>query len=154
VNTEYLRLRLRQTTVDKFIFRVKVGYLYTEAGVWVAYDKATGTARVGLSDFRQQSSGDAAFVELPEVGATISAGEELVSVETIKVDLAVPAPLTGTVVAVNTALADAPELINQEPYAAGWLVELAPAVWPAPGLLDAATYLAVMTRQAEEEAAR
>ena len=63
-----------------------------------------------------------------------------------------PAPFDGEVIAVNEALADAPELINQDPYGAGWLVELKPATWPAPGLLDAEAYLAVMTAQAEEAA--
>ena len=109
-------------------------------------------ARVGLTDFRQQASGDVAFVDLPAVGDTVAAGGDLANIETIKVDLVVPAPLDGTVVAVNEALGDAPELINQQPYGDGWLVELTPAAWPAPGLLDAAAYLAVMQAQAEAEA--
>jgi glycine cleavage system H protein len=147
VSGEYL-----ETTVDKFIFRVKVGYLYSEAGVWVDYDAARNVARLGLTDFRQQSSGDAAFVDLPETDRAVAAGDDLVNVETIKVDLVVPAPLDGVVVAVNAALAGAPELINQQPYAGGWLVEVKPAAWPAPGLLDAAAYLAAMRAQAEAEA--
>ena len=88
----------------------------------------------------------------PRSGTRLAAGDDLANIETIKVDLAVPAPSAGEVVAVNEALADAPELINQDPYGAGWLVELKPAVWPAPGLLDAEAYLAVMTAQAEEAA--
>jgi glycine cleavage system H protein len=149
VSSEYL-----ETTVDKFIFRVKVGYLYSEAGVWAAHDQARGTARVGLSDFRQQASGDVAFVELPEVGSQVEAGSDLVSIETIKVDLTVPAPFGGAVVAVNKGLDETPELINQAPYGDGWLVELKPAVWPVEGLLDASAYLAVMQAQAEAEAAQ
>ncbi|MCX6028833.1 MAG: glycine cleavage system protein H [Chloroflexi bacterium] len=141
-----------ETTVDKFIFRVRVGYLYAEAGVWVAWDVAAGTARVGLTDFRQQTSGDVVFVDLPQAGAELGGGQDLVNIETIKVDLAVPAPFSGTVVAANSALADRPELINQDPYGAGWLVELRPATWPVPGLLDASAYLDVMTRQAQAEA--
>jgi glycine cleavage system H protein len=140
----------QQITVEKFIFRVREGYLYTEAGVWAAWDAATGTARAGLSDFRQQSSGDVAFVELPAVGQGIQAGDELATVETVKVDLAVAAPFDAEVTAVNEALVDAPELINQDPYGAGWLVELRPATWPATGLMDARAYLKVMTAQAEE----
>jgi glycine cleavage system H protein len=139
-----------QVTVGKFIFRVRDGYLYTEAGVWVSVDVATGMARAGLSDFRQQSSGDVAFVELPVVGQVVQSGEELVNVETVKVDLAVPAPFDAMVVATNDALAGSPELINQDPYGEGWLVELKPAAWPVAGLLDAGAYLAVMTAQAEE----
>jgi glycine cleavage system H protein len=137
-------------TVGKFIFRVQEGYLYTEAGVWVAWDGDTRLARIGLSDFRQQSSGDVAFVELPAPGQAVRSGEDLANVETVKVDLAVPAPFDATVAATNEALPDAPELINQEPYGAGWLVDLLPAAWPVTGLLDAATYLALMTAQAEE----
>ncbi len=147
MSTEYL-----ETTVDKFIFRVKIGYRYSEAGIWVAYDDAHDIARVGLSDFRQQASGDVAFVELPEPGVRVAGGSDLASIETIKVDLALPAPIGGEVVAVNEAMADAPELINQDPYGDGWLVELKPDHWPVEGLLDAAAYLAVMRAQAEAEA--
>lgn len=147
MSSEYL-----ETTVDKFIFRVKIGYLYSEAGVWVSYDPASNSARVGLSDFRQQASGDVAFVELPEVGSRVAAGSDLASVETIKVDLTVPAPFAGEVVAVNEALDETPELINQDPYGAGWLVQLRPDRWPVEGLLDAPAYLTVMRAQAEAEA--
>jgi glycine cleavage system H protein len=139
-----------QVTVGKFIFRVPEACLFTEAGLWVSRDAGTGLARIGLSDFRQQSSGDVAFVELPAVGKAVKSGEELASVETVKVDLEVPAPFDAAVVATNAALADAPELINQDPYGAGWLVELKPAAWPAAGLLHAQAYLEVMTAQAEE----
>jgi len=143
-----------ETTVDKFIFRVKVGCLYSETGVWVNMDGASGVARLGLSDYTQQSSGDVAFVSLPEPGQAVVAGKELATVETIKVDLEVQAPFDGEVVAGNEALEDAPELINQDPYGRGWLVEVRPAQWPIAGLLDAAQYLAVMTAQAEAEAAK
>jgi len=149
VSIEYL-----ETTVDKFIFRVKVGYLYSEAGVWVDYNAAHKTARLGLTDFRQQASGDVAFVDLPAVGTQVATGGDLANIETIKVDLAVPAPFSGEVVAFNDALGDAPELINQEPFGAGWLVELKPERWPAEGLLDAPAYLAVMQAQAEAEASQ
>ncbi len=143
-----------ETTVDKFIFRVKVGNLYSESGVWVELAQASGVARLGLSDYTQQASGDVAFVSLPEAGQAVRTGKELATVETIKVDLEVQAPFDGEVVAVNDALQDAPELINQDPYGRGWLVEVRPAQWPVAGLLDAAQYLAVMTAQAEAEAAQ
>jgi glycine cleavage system H protein len=140
----------RQVTVGKFVFRVKVGYLYTDEGLWLAPQASAGTVRVGLSDYRQQSSGDAAFVELPAVGQVLRSGDDLASVETVKVDLTVTAPFAAEVIAVNALLADTPELINQDSYGAGWLVELKPAAWPASGLLAADAYLAVMTAQAEE----
>jgi len=141
-----------ETTVDKFIFRVKVGYLYSEAGAWVTYDADRNVARVGLTDFRQQASGDIAFVDLPPVGTRVAAEGDLANIETIKVDLTVPSPLAGEVVALNDALAEEPELINQQPYAAGWLLEIEPAEWPVSGLLDAPAYLVVMQAQAEAEA--
>jgi glycine cleavage system H protein len=143
-----------ETTVDKFIFRVKVGYLYNDRGVWAAMDEAAGTARLGLTDYAQQSSGDVAFVSLPEPGRLVQAGQELATVETIKVDLEVQAPFAGEVTAVNDALEDAPELINQDPYGRGWLAVVRPAEWPVAGLLDAAQYLTIMAEQAEAEAAQ
>lgn len=148
MKAEYLTV-----TVGKFIFRVKVGYFYTEAGVWLASNEVTGAVRAGLTDYRQQTSGDVVFVELPEPGSHIAAGDDLAAIETIKVDLALPSPLDATVAAVNPALGSTPEMINQDPYAAGWLVDLKPDTWPAPGLLDAGGYLALMTAQAQAEAA-
>ena len=129
------------------------GYLYSEAGVWAATDETQQIVRLGLSDYRQQSSGDVAFFNAPATGRRVSQGDELASIETVKVDLEVPSPLTGEIVAANEALEDTPELINQDPYGRGWLVELRPDQWPPAGLLDAAQYLAVMTAQAEAEAA-
>lgn len=143
-----------QTMVDKFILRVKVGYLYTESGAWVAMDAGTGIARVGLSDFRQMSGGDAAFVELPAVGARLAAGQDMAHIETVKADIVLPAPLDGVVVAVNEALGEQAELVNQSPYADGWLLDMKPAQWPAAGLLDAPAYLALMTEQARKEVAK
>jgi glycine cleavage system H protein len=91
---------------------VPTGYLYSEAGVWVACQPENGTARIGLTDYRQQSSGDVAFVSFPETGTSVPTGEELAGIETIKVDLQVPAPFDGVVAGVNAALGDTPELIS------------------------------------------
>lgn len=148
MTTDYL-----QTTVGKFIFRVKTGYLYTDAGVWLAPDEASRVVRVGLTDFMQQSSGDIAFAELTAAGTRVEAGGELAAIETVKVDVGISSPCAGVVAVVNAALAGSPELINEDPYGAGWLVDFQPDAWPVPGLLDAQAYLAVMTRQAEEAAA-
>ena len=145
--------QLLEARVDKFIFRVMPGYLYSEAGVWAATDETQQIVRLGLSDYRQQSSGDVAFFNAPATGRRVSQGDELASIETVKVDLEVPSPLTGEIVAANEALEDTPELINQDPYGRGWLLELRPDQWPPTGLLDAAQYLTVMTAQAEAEAA-
>ena len=91
------------------------GYLYSEAGVWAATDETQQIVRLGLSDYRQQSSGDVAFFNAPATGRRVSQGDELASIETVKVDLEVPSPLTGEIVAANEALEDTPELINQDP---------------------------------------
>lgn len=140
----------RQITVGKFIFRVASDNRYTEDGVWVFEGGGDGLFRLGLSDFRQQSSGDVAFVELPAVGQVMKAGETVADVETIKVDLEVTLPFDATVVAINETLSETPELINQDPYGAGWLMEVRPETLPAPGLMDADSYLAIMVTQAEE----
>lgn len=137
-----------ETTVDKFIFRVKVGYLYSPFGVWMAFDEANRVARLGLTDYAQQSSGDVAFVGLPEPGRLVQAGAELATVETIKVDLEMQAPFDGEVIAANHALEEAPELINQDPYGAGWIMRIRPddkAQFAA--LLDATAYEAALAAE-------
>lgn len=139
-----------EVRVDKFVFRVKPGLRYAHDGIWLDLDETEGLIRIGLTDYRQQSSGDAVFVNLPAAGQVVEQGDDLANIETIKVDLAVPAPFGGEIVATNGALADAPELVNQDPYGAGWLVDLRPDAWPVAGLLDADAYLAVMSMQAEE----
>jgi glycine cleavage system H protein len=143
-----------ETTVDKFVFRVKVGYYYHDAGIWAAWDADRGVVRLGLSDYTQQTGGDVAFIRLPEPGKVVQTGEELATVETVKVDLEIPAPFDGQIVAVNEALQETPELINQDPYGRGWLVEMRPTQWPVPNLLDAAQYLRIMTAQAQAEVNR
>ncbi len=141
-----------QTTIGKFIFRVKTGCWYTGSGLWLAQTGDAGPVRIGLTDFMQQSSGDIAFVELPQAGKRVEAGGDLANIETVKVDVGLAAPCGGLIVAANESLIDAPELINQDPYGAGWLVELQPDKWPVSDLLDPAAYLAVMTAQAEAAA--
>ncbi len=142
----------RELFIDKFTFRVKSGLWYNRAGIWVAIERSTGTARVGLSDFRQQSSGDIAFVEMLSSGSAVVQGGEIGSLETVKIDLEVPSPVTGSILRVNPALDDAPELINQDPYGAGWLVEVQLANWERDraNLLDAAAYFEVMRAEAGE----
>ncbi len=114
--------------------------LYTAGGLWLARNAATGAIRVGLSDVVQRAAGPVLYVELPERGMSIDAGDELANIETAEADLSLTFPVGGTIVALNTALAQAPELINQEPYEAGWLVDLHPDEWPIAGLLDERAY--------------
>jgi len=139
-----------EATVDKFVFRVARDCRYSDADVWAK--REGNRVRVGLTDFLQQKSGDVAFVNLKEVGTVLAANDELAAIETVKVDLVVPAPLAGKIVAVNNALADHPELVNSDPYGVGWLVEVVPTN-PADydALLDAETYLPQMQARAELE---
>lgn len=139
-----------ETTVDKFVFTVARERRYTNADVWAL--RAGDRVRVGITDFNQQKSGDVGFVTPKPIGTVVAAQDEMVAIETIKVDFIVPAPIAGTIVAVNEALQDQPELVNRDPYGEGWMLELAPAN-PADydALLDAASYLQDMTVRAELE---
>jgi glycine cleavage system H protein len=140
-----------ELTVDKFTFRVPKDLYYTDVGVWVRLEGEV--ARLGLSDFAQQRSGDMAFAEVKPVGTALEPGDEFAAIETIKVDIALSSPVSGTLVEVNPALQDAPEKINQDPYGAGWLARVELAAWEADKaqLLDADAYYALIKKQAEEE---
>ena len=112
---------------------------YTDEHEWA---RITGDiARIGVSDYAQDQLGDIVFVELPAVGDTIAKGEVFGTLESVKAVSELYLPLSGEVVAVNTALADAPELINQDPYAA-WIIEVRPTdAGEYDQLLTAAAYL-------------
>jgi glycine cleavage system H protein len=113
---------------------------YTEEHEWVA-TKAATTVRVGITDYAQQQLGDVVFVELPEVGTSVSAGDPVGEVESTKSVSEIFAPVDGEVSAVNSALDGQPELINSDPYGEGWIVELTVAGTEAVDeLLDAAAY--------------
>ena len=105
---------------------------------------ADGLVEMGISDHAQQALGDLVFVEVPAVGRTLQQGEACAVVESVKAASDVYAPVAGTVVAVNEALAQSPELINQDPYAGGWILrlKLSPQL-TAPDLLDAEAYAAL-----------
>ena len=140
-----------ETTVDKFIFKVATDRLYNSEGVWA---QAEGhLVRIGLSDFLQQRSGDIAFAEIKPAGTMVAAGDEVASIETIKVNVMLGSPVSGKVIEVNPAMETAPEAINQDPYGAGWLVVIAVSDWETDRarLLDATAYFEVVKREAEEE---
>ena len=102
-----------------------------------------GTVRVGISDFAQDALGDIVFVEVPEVGTTFEAGDAFGEVESTKSVSEVYAPISGEVVATNDVIEATPELINSDPYGAGWLIDLRPADGAAvKALMDAASYSA------------
>lgn len=116
---------------------------YTEEHEWIA-TKEAGTVRVGVTDYAQQQLGDVVFVELPEAGRRVEAGDAIGEVESTKSVSEIFAPLSGEVTAVNSALDDSPELINSAPYGDGWIVELKVDDADAVGkLLDAAAYQAL-----------
>ncbi len=114
-----------QEVVDKFIFKVRRGILYTEDDVWIRIGKRE--ARFGVTDFLQRRSGDVTFVELPEKGSTVKRGDEISSFETIKAVVAIASPFDGVITEINRALDDKPELINEDPYGEGWVALICPS---------------------------
>lgn len=97
---------------------------YTDDHEWARITGAT--VRIGVSDYAQDQLGDIVFVELPAVGDRFGKGDEFGTLESVKAVSELFMPMSGTVVAINTALTDAPELINQDPYAA-WIIEIKPS---------------------------
>jgi glycine cleavage system H protein len=114
---------------------------YTAEHEWV---RVLGEeATVGITDFAQDSLGDVVYVALPQVGAAVEAAQSIAEVESTKSVSEIYAPLAGTVVAVNTDLADRPELLNEDPYGEGWIFRMTLTGDPA-RLLDAAGYRALV----------
>ncbi|QXD16455.1 glycine cleavage system protein GcvH [Rhodocaloribacter litoris] len=97
---------------------------YSKDHEWLRVNADGKTARVGITDFAQQELGDIVYVELPAPGDTFEAGEEFGTVEAVKTVSELYMPVSGTVVAVNEALADAPEHVNEDPYGKGWMIEI------------------------------
>lgn len=113
---------------------------YTAEHEWVATGE-DGRARVGITHYAQDALGDIVFLDLPEVGAEVNAGDPVGEVESTKSVSEIYAPIAGTVVAVNQAVSESPEVINSDPYGQGWLFEIAPSDPDATaGLLDATGY--------------
>jgi glycine cleavage system H protein len=141
-----------ETTVDKFTFKVATDRYYSSEGVWAMPQGSR--VRIGLSDFLQQRSGDVAFAEVKPARTAVGFGEEVAVIETIKVNVSLGAPVGGVVIETNPSLVASPEIINQDPYGAGWLVELNATDWETDRvrLLDAEAYFSLMKGQAEEEA--
>ena len=115
---------------------------YTAEHEWVRTPgESAGAVRIGITDFAQDALGDIVYVQLPEIGESVAAGESCGELESTKSVSDIYAPVTGEVVARNEALEATPELVNNDPYQAGWLFEVVPADASAvDGLLDAAAY--------------
>jgi glycine cleavage system H protein len=136
-------------TLDKFTFRVAADRFYSADGVWAKVEGAY--ILVGVSDFFQQHHGDVAFAEVAPAGTAVVAGEPFATIETIKVDIDLPCPLSGAIVEVNEALDFEAEIINQDPYGQGWLASIEATDWPADQgkLLDPQAYFEHMKAEAE-----
>jgi glycine cleavage system H protein len=122
---------------------------YTAEHEWVRRS-GDDTVRVGITDFAQSALGDVVFVQLPDVGAELTAGESFGEVESTKSVSDLYAPLSGKVSAVNTDLEGSPQLVNSDPYGAGWLLDVqvsdvAAAESAISSLLDAEAYRATLT---------
>lgn len=115
---------------------------YTKDHEWVRAVGDQGNVQVGITDFAQDALGDVVFVSLPAVGTTVAAGDVLGEIESTKSVSELYAPLNGAISAVNEALNDAPELVNNDPYTAGWIVEISSASGHE-DLLDASAYRAL-----------
>ena len=114
---------------------------YTAEHEWVRPQGET--VRAGITDYAQEQLGDVVYVSLPEVGATVAAGDACGEVESTKSVSDIYAPVSGTVTDRNAELDQHPDLVNTDPYGAGWLFEISPTNADAvEGLLDAATYRA------------
>ena len=114
---------------------------YSREHEWVRVDGST--ARIGITDFAQESLGDVVFVQLPEVGLEVVAGASASEIESTKSVSDVYVPVSGSVHAVNDALTDTPELVNSDPYGEGWILEVALAdSSELDALLDAEAYRA------------
>jgi glycine cleavage system H protein len=124
--------------------RVPGDLLYTSDHEWARSEK-DGAVRIGITDFAQDSLGPVVFVQLPEVGSTVEMHGTLGEVESTKSVSEIYAPVGGVVTEVNTDLADRPELLNDDPYGAGWLCVITPAD-PAEleRLLDPNAYEAIL----------
>jgi glycine cleavage system H protein len=118
---------------------------YTDSHEWVR-TLPDGTLEIGITDHAQHALGDLVFVEVPEAGRTLKAGEACAVVESVKAASDVYAPLAGEVVAGNNDLVSAPETVNSDAYGAGWLMRLRPAAGAlaGAGLMSAADYRKVL----------
>jgi glycine cleavage system H protein len=137
--------------VDKFIFKVLLDRLYSAEGLWVMLEDQQ--VRIGISDYLQQRSGDVAFAEVKPTGAVLTGGDELAVIETIKVNISLTSPVAGKVIAINPLMETSPEVINQDPYGAGWLavIEVTGGEAALKHLLDAHMYYSKSKLEAEQE---
>ncbi len=119
---------------------------YTRSHEWLRLN-TDGTAVIGITDHAQDQLGDMVYVEVPDTGRSLAAGEACAVVESVKAASDVYAPLAGEVLEGNAGLADAPEAVNQDPYGSGWLLKLKLSDDNPAGLMDAAAYTAFLASE-------
>ena len=113
-------------------------YRFAKTHEWVVLDGETAT--VGITDHAQQQLGDVIFVELPAVGTALKAGDRFGTIESVKAASDLYTPVSGTVSALNAALESTPEVVNSDPYDAGWMIKLDGVAVGGDALLDETTY--------------
>ena len=111
---------------------------YTEEHEWLKVQE-DGQARMGITDYAQDSLSDVVFVELPEVGDQFTRGDVMAVAESVKAASDIYAPISGKIISINGKLEESPELVNESPYEFGWMVLIEPE-GEVNGLLDAASY--------------
>ena len=123
--------------------------LYTKSHEWVRIEGKI--AVIGVSDYAQHLLSDVVYVELPEVGDTVTAGESLGTVESVKAAEDAYAPISGEVVEVNSALENNPEWVNEDPFSKAWLIKVAPTdLAELNALMDAAVYEKYVAEEEEK----
>lgn len=137
---------------EKFIFRVKEGYLYSPEEFWANFQN--GAAIVGLTDFLQKAKGDVAFLETVDPGAEVKRGQEIGKIETIKATFGIISPVSGKIAEVNPEMDASPYLINHDPYGAGWIyrIALSDPEGDKAQLMDAKEYFEAMKDKIAREA--
>ena len=141
-----------EATFEKFIFKVKVGYLYSQEEFWANFQN--GAAIVGLTDFMQKVKGDVAFLETLEPGTEVKQGQEIGKIETIKATFGIISPVSGKVAEVNPEMDASPYLINHDPYGGGWIyrIELSDPEGDKAQLMEAKEYFEAMKGKIAREA--
>ncbi|MBI1750908.1 MAG: glycine cleavage system protein GcvH [Acidobacteria bacterium] len=125
---------------------------YTKEHEWIKMDGAIGT--IGITDYAQHELGDVVFVELPQVGAKIEAGQPFGTVESVKAVSEIYSPVSGEVAETNSVLGNEPEKINQDPHGAAWLVKIKLSnLTEVNSLMDAAAYQAYIAEKQKETSA-
>jgi len=132
-------------------YRILEGYKYTRKHEW-AKPEGGNISAVGITDYAQNKLGSIVFVELPEAGQSVKAGKPMAVIESVKAVADTYSPLDGTVTEINEEILDQPELINEDPYGAGWMVKVeVEAGYDNPELMTAEEYAKYVRQEDKKE---